>query len=156
MKKRANAHLQRQRNKKPHQRVPRQAKRRLSGSAQSRGETGVGELFKTIPHVFPDLLERLRELEDGRGKSDYALSEILMAGIALFIFQQGARNAFNNKRQAAKFKRPDQKLFKLRLPHRDTVRVSKNAIFGPNSLPGFWTQRISLMIPIRPGFGTNQ
>ena len=35
-------------------------------------------------------------------------------------------------------------------------RVSKNAIFGPNSLPGFWTQRISLMIPIRPGFGTNQ
>ena len=38
----------------------------------------------------------------------------------------------------------------------DWCRVSKNAIFGPNSLPGFWTQRISLMIPIRPGFGTNQ
>ncbi len=35
-------------------------------------------------------------------------------------------------------------------------RVSKNAIFGPNSLPGFWTQRISLMIPICAGFGTNQ
>lgn len=62
----------------------------------------VCELFKTIEHFFPDLFERLRPLEDCRGKSDYALSEILMAGIALFIFQQGSRNAF--ARLAAKLK----------------------------------------------------
>ncbi len=121
MKKRTNACLQRQSNKKARQRARRQAKRRLSGTAQSRGKAVVCEMFKTIQHFFPDLLERLRQLEDCRRKSDYALSEILMAGIALFIFQQGSRNAFNNKRQEAKFKKHYQKLFKLRLPHLDTV-----------------------------------
>ena len=121
MKKRTNACLQRQNKKKARQRARRQAQRRLNGAAQNRGKTVVCELYKTIQHFFPDLLERLRQLEDCRRKSDYALSEILMAGIALFIFQQGSRNAFNNKRQEAKFKKHYQKLFKLRLPHLDTV-----------------------------------
>ena len=121
MKKRTTAHLQRQSQKKARQHARRQAQRRRSATPRSRGKTVVCELFKTIQHFFPDLLERLRELEDCRGKSDYALSEILMAGIALFIFQQGSRNAFNNKRQEAKFKKHYQKLFKLRLPHLDTV-----------------------------------
>ncbi|MGF1615053.1 MAG: hypothetical protein ACFCVA_14400 [Gammaproteobacteria bacterium] len=44
-----------------------------------------------------------------------------MAGIALFVFQQGSRNALNNQRQEAKFKKYYQPLFKLRLPHLDTV-----------------------------------
>jgi hypothetical protein len=121
MKKRANARLQRLSKKKACQGARRQAKRRLNATSQNRGKTVVCELFKTIQHFFPDLLERLRELEDCRRKSDYALSEILMAGIALFIFQQGSRNAFNNQRQEAKFKKHYQKLFKLRLPHLDTV-----------------------------------
>jgi len=81
----------------------------------------VCELFKTIHHFFPDLFEQLRQIEDCRSRSDYALSEILMAAIALFIFQQGSRNAFNNLRQEAKFAKHDRRLFKLRLPHLDTV-----------------------------------
>ena len=121
MKKRTTACPQRQSQKKARQHARRQAKRCPEAATRSRGKTVVCELFKTIQHFFPDLLERLRELEDCRGKSDYALSEILMAGIALFIFQQGSRNAFNNKRQEAKFKKHYQKLFKLRLPHLDTV-----------------------------------
>lgn len=121
MKKRTTARLQRQCKKKARQRARRQAQQRLTGTAQRRGKTVVCELFKTIQHFFPDLLERLRQLEDCRGKSDYELSEILMAGIALFLFQQGSRNAFNNKRQEAQFKKHYQKLFKLRLPHLDTV-----------------------------------
>jgi hypothetical protein len=121
MKKRTNARLQRPSHKKTRQRARRQAEQRHNNTTQSRGKTVVCELFKTIQHFFPDLLERLRELEDCRRKSDYALSELLMAGIALFIFQQGSRNAFNNQRQEAKFKKHYQKLFKLRLPHLDTV-----------------------------------
>jgi len=81
----------------------------------------VCELFKTIDHFFPDLFEQLRQIEDCRRRSDYALSEILMAAIALFIFQQGSRNAFNNLRQEAKFAKHYRRLFKLRLPHLDTV-----------------------------------
>lgn len=121
MKKRANACLQRPRPKKARRLARCQAKRPRTAATRSRGKTVVCELFKTIQHFFPDLLERLRALEDCRRKSDYALSEILMAGIALFIFQQGSRNAFNNKRQEAQFKKHYQKLFKLRLPHLDTV-----------------------------------
>lgn len=44
-----------------------------------------------------------------------------MAGIALFVFQQGSRNAFNNKRDEEKFRKHYWRLFKLRLPHLDTV-----------------------------------
>jgi len=89
--------------------------------ARNRGKAVVCELLKTVNHFFPDLFEQLRQIEDCRRRSDYALSEILMAGIALFVFQQGSRNAFNNKRQEAKFKKHYRKLFKLRLPHLDTV-----------------------------------
>lgn len=121
MKKRTHACLQRQSQKKARQRARRQAQQRLTDITKNRGNAVVCELFKTIQHFFPDLLERLRQLDDCRRKSDYALSEILMAGIALFIFQPGSRHAFNNKRQEAKFKKHYQKLFKLRLPHVDTV-----------------------------------
>jgi hypothetical protein len=34
-------------------------------------------------------------------------------------------------------------------------RVSKNGVFGPNSLPGFWTRQYPLIMPILTGFGAN-
>ena len=121
MKKRANACLQRRSPKRAHRAARRQEKKRSTRPARSRGKTVVCELFKTINHFFPDLFEQLRQIEDCRSRSDYALSEILMAAIALFIFQQGSRNAFNNLRQEAKFAKHYRRLFKLRLPHLDTV-----------------------------------
>ncbi len=121
MKKRANARPQRQQQKRARHAARRQEKKHLTAATQSRGKAMVGELFKTISHFFPDLFEQLRQIEDCRRRSDYALSEILMAAIALFIFQQGSRNAFNNLRQEAKFAKHYRRLFKLRLPHLDTV-----------------------------------
>ena len=121
MKKRANARLQRQQQKRARHTAQRQEKKRLTAATQNRGQAMVCELFKTINHFFPDLFEQLRQIEDCRRRSDYALSEILMAAIALFIFQQGSRNAFNNLRQEAKFEKHYRRLFKLRLPHLDTV-----------------------------------
>ena len=115
MKKRA-ANLQRLQTRKSCHTGKRQAKKRVSPAPKSRGEALVCELFKTIHHFFPDLFEQLRQVEDCRQKSDYALAELLMAGIALFLFQQGSRNAFNNKAQEGKFKKHYQKLFRLRLP----------------------------------------
>jgi hypothetical protein len=35
------------------------------------------------------------------------------------------------------------------------TRVSKNGVFGPNSLPGFWTRQYPLIMPILTGFGAN-
>lgn len=65
----------------------------------------------------------MRQIEDVRSRSDYELSEILMAGIAMFIFQQGSRDAFNNLRREAKFAEHYRCLFKQRLPHLDTVHA---------------------------------
>ncbi|HZV82443.1 MAG TPA: hypothetical protein VFF53_09795 [Geobacteraceae bacterium] len=47
--------------------------------------------------------------------------EILLAAMMLFVFQQGSRNALNHKRHEKKFRRHYERLFKLRLPHLDTV-----------------------------------
>lgn len=63
----------------------------------------------------------MRQLEDCRQQSNYTLVAILLAGIMLFVFQQGSRNALNNKRAEKKFKQHYERLFKLRLPHLDTV-----------------------------------
>ncbi len=123
MKKRAHACPQRQQQKRARHAARRQQKKRSTVPVRSRGKAMVCELFKTINHFFPDLFEQLRQIEDCRRRSDYALSEILMAAIALFIFQQGSRNAFNNLRQEAKFAKHYRRLFKLRLPHLDTVHA---------------------------------
>jgi hypothetical protein len=96
MKKNASAVLHRRQQRKARHTANRQAQkrlRRLSDTPKSRGEALVCELFKSIHHFFPDLFDQVRQLEDCRGKSDYTLVEILMAGIALFLFQQGSRNA---------------------------------------------------------------
>jgi Transposase DDE domain len=124
MKRNASAILQRRQQRKARHTANRQAQkrlRRLSDIPKSRGEALVCELFKTIHHFFPDLFDRLRQMEDCRRKSDYTLAEIVLAGIALFLFQQGSRNALNNKRQEGRFRIHYQRLFKLRLPHLDTV-----------------------------------
>ena len=79
------------------------------------------ELCKTIHHFFPICSTRCASWKTVGKKSDSTLAEILLAGILLFVFQQGSRNAFNNQRAAAKFRTHDERWFQLRLPHLDTV-----------------------------------
>jgi hypothetical protein len=44
-----------------------------------------------------------------------------MAAISMYLFKQGSRNAMNNERAEEKFKSNYEKIFKIRLPHMDTV-----------------------------------
>jgi hypothetical protein len=117
--------LQRRQHRKARHAAQRQAqrrhRRRAAATQPSRGQAVLYELCKTLHHFFPDLFDRLRQVEDCRQKSDYTLVEILLAGIMLFVFQQGSRNALNNKREEEKFRNHYERLFKLRLPHLDTV-----------------------------------
>ena len=109
------ASLQRRQYRKARHAAQRQAQRRArrrAAAGPSRGQAVLYELFKTIHHFFPDLFEQLRQLEDCRQKSDYTLVEILLAGIMLFVFQQGSRNALNNKRDEEKFRNHYERLFK--------------------------------------------
>jgi hypothetical protein len=110
-------HRQRQHERK---RAQRQAKQRPAPQ-RGRGQELVYQIYQTIQHFFPDLFEQMRELEDCRKKADYSLAEILTAGVAMFVLKTGSRNAFNNKREEARFEKNYRRLFKLRLPHLDTV-----------------------------------
>ena len=49
------------------------------------------------------------------------MAELITACIAMFIFKEGSRNAFNNDRDEADFQKNFKKIFKTRLPHMDTV-----------------------------------
>ena len=78
-------------------------------------------ISKTINHFFPDLFDRIRKIEDYRKKSKYELTELITACIAMFLFKEDSRNAFNNDRDEENFKENYENLFHMRLPHMDTV-----------------------------------
>lgn len=61
------------------------------------------------------------EIEDCRGKSEYGLAELITACLAMFLFKTGSRNELNNLRKNPKFCKNYKKLFKMDLPHPDTV-----------------------------------
>ncbi len=107
--------------KRDKRRVRRQVQLKRRRVAKVQGKHLVHQLHQTITHFFPDLYERIGALTDCRRKSSYALTEIIMAGIALFLFKKGSRNAFNNQREEKRFEKNYRRLFKCRLPHLDTV-----------------------------------
>jgi len=76
---------------------------------------------KTIKHFFPRFKSSLRRIEDLRKRTDYELSEIIMAAIAMFLFKKDSRNAFNNERHSPRFLLNYEELFCMSLPHMDTV-----------------------------------
>jgi hypothetical protein len=51
------------------------------------------------------------------------LAELIGGCVALFIFKEGSRNAFNHSRMEGQFKQNYRQLFKLKLPHMDTVHA---------------------------------
>ena len=78
-------------------------------------------LKKTIDHHFPDLYEHIKAIPECRKQPQYTLLELIMAGIAMFLFKKGSRNALNNEREQLQFVKNYERLFKARLPHMDTV-----------------------------------
>jgi hypothetical protein len=80
-------------------------------------------IIKIIHHFLPSLFRHLRQVEDLRKQSDYKLAEILFAGIAVFLFKRGSRNAMNLERRKLGFVRNFKKVFGFRHTHthRDAV-----------------------------------
>jgi len=64
----------------------------------------------------------MREVDDCRKRaSDYALAAHLTACLAMFLFKLESRNQYNNKREKTQFRVNFKKLFKLPMPHGDSV-----------------------------------
>ena len=74
-----------------------------------------------IFHYFPDLYDKIRDIEDCRKKKVYELTELIMAAIMMSVFKKGSRNAFNNERESDEFVRNYGMIFGVRFPHTDTV-----------------------------------
>jgi len=81
------------------------------------------ELMKIIKHHFPNLQEKLEAVKDTRKCKHYRIEEIVFAGIALFLFKGGSRNAMDNLNLGSSFKSNYQKAFGHRLPKMDTVAI---------------------------------
>jgi len=114
-------HQQRIHRRQGRQRRRRQEYERERNRQKQQRQTLVFRLQKTITQYFPDLYHRMQRIPECRQKSEYDLIEILMAGLALFLFKKGSRNALNNEREDPDFRRNYARLFKVRLPHLDTV-----------------------------------
>ena len=84
-------------------------------------------LVQNLNHFFPDLFDRLQDIEDLRETPQYKIAEIIFAAIAIHIFKAGSRNTFNNFNQG-KFAKNYFRSFKLRLPHMDTVDLVMRVI----------------------------
>lgn len=78
-------------------------------------------LKKTIDHHVPDLYEKIEAIPEVRKQPQYPLLDIIMAGLAMFLFKNGSRNAMNNERDEPRFRQNYARLFKTRLPHMDIV-----------------------------------
>ncbi len=112
-------HHQKKRFKKKHQRTYR---KKLARLRKLQHTNIIFQILHTIHQDFPDLFDKLREIEDVRKKaSEYEQAELLAACLAMFLFKEGSRNAMNNDRKEGKFRDNYEKLFKMRLPHMDTV-----------------------------------
>jgi hypothetical protein len=69
------------------------------------------------------LLSSFTALPDNRkaqGKQ-YAIEELLTAGLTLFLLKEGSRNQINNHRRDGYFSEHYRRMFGMRLPHQDTV-----------------------------------
>jgi len=106
-----------QRQRKARQNRERQEKRNL-----------MFRLKKAIDHHFPDVYEKIEAIPECRKRQDYSLLELIMAGVAMFLFKQGSRNAMNNERDEPQFRKNYERLFKTRLPHMDTVEDVMEAL----------------------------
>jgi hypothetical protein len=122
MGKQAHRETTRQQQKRFKKRRQQEYRRKLARLRALQQKNIVYQIVHTIATYFPDLFERLRDIEDVRNKaSEYEQAELLAACLAMFLFKEGSRNAMNNDRQDEIFRKNYQTLFHMRLPHMDTV-----------------------------------
>ncbi|MCP4405645.1 MAG: hypothetical protein GY801_51125 [bacterium] len=107
-----------------HQARQRQAYRRRKARQNRERQEKRNLMFRlhtTIDHHFPDLYEKIEAIPECRKQPQYTTLELILAGIAMFLFKKESRNAMNNERDEPQFRENYERLFKARLPHMDTV-----------------------------------
>lgn len=73
-----------------------------------------------ISQRFPELFNEFSGLTDNRKGIEYLIAEAVTGALLMFIFKEGSRNAYNNDRRDANFRKNIFRYFKFHLPHSDT------------------------------------
>ena len=115
------AYVYHTRKKRECQRKKQRARKKCRNRQRQEARNLMFRLNKTIDHHFPDLYEKIEAIPECRKRANYSLLELIMAGVTMFLFKQGSRNAMNNERDEPRFRKNYERLFKTRLPHMDTV-----------------------------------
>jgi len=92
--------------------------------------------YKTWRHYFPELLQWMDEVADGREakRTTYRGRDIIASTISLFLFKEGSRRQFNEDRSKGEFAQNVAGLFHLTgVPHGDT-QADFYAASAPESL----------------------
>ncbi len=83
----------------------------------------MNSFVKIIHHRFPKIWKQFKKIQDTRQFCQYGIDEIVFAGISLFLFKCGSRNAMDNLRKSNEFYGNYVKAFDLNLPDMDTVAL---------------------------------
>jgi len=78
----------------------------------------------TVNHYLKDLPKHIdTSYKDPRRKGSitYTLSEIILAGVYMYMMRCTSRNDLNEERQTNNFKKNYRRIFRLKFPHMDTV-----------------------------------
>lgn len=67
------------------------------------------------------MMQELSCVPDLRKRKKYAIAELLMGGLGMFLFRQDSRNEINNKRREAGFSKSLERCFGTWLAHGDSI-----------------------------------
>lgn len=74
-----------------------------------------------ITSHFPELFDKFANLPDKRKRVEYSITEIIAGALFMFVFKETSRNAYNNVRREATFRKNFYRCFRMDLPHADAV-----------------------------------
>jgi hypothetical protein len=100
---------------------PLKEQERKTTTAGGRGKEILSAYRHQIGQRFPSLMQELSCVPDVRKRKEYAIGELLMGGLGMFLFRQDSRNEINNKRREAGFSKSFERCFGTRLAHGDSI-----------------------------------
>jgi hypothetical protein len=74
-----------------------------------------------ISRYLPELFDKFAKLPEKRKRVEYSMAEILTGALFMFVFKETSRNAYNNDRREAIFRKNFYRCFRMNLPHADAA-----------------------------------
>jgi len=90
-------------------------------TAAEKGKIVLSRIKNVIETQFPKLFQSFNDLTDRRKRKEYLITEIVTGALFMYIFKETSRNAYNNDRRDACFRKNFFKYFGINLPHADAA-----------------------------------